>query len=145
MCFGADGFDQFSVETVSAPGFGGDVEEFVVVVGRGSAGPAVAAEVVPEVFDAMDFRAVRWQQDQRDVGGDLQIVSTMEARSVSDQSRVDVGGRSAEVHLLIVVFDAKQNVQILSLSRICSETLKIAPHATNDNARLSRRKPGVMS
>ena len=41
-----------------APSAGGDIEE-VVVVFVGPVGPAVAAEVVPEVLDAVEFRRVR--------------------------------------------------------------------------------------
>jgi hypothetical protein len=55
----------------------------------------VAAEVVPQVLDAVEFRGVRWQRDQRDIGGHLQIVSAMESGSIPDQSGMDVGGQSA--------------------------------------------------
>jgi hypothetical protein len=52
------------------PGFLGDVEEFVVVA-IGSVRPAVAAEVVPQVFDAVEFRGVRRSRNQRDVRSPL--------------------------------------------------------------------------
>ena len=55
----------------------------------------MTAEVVPQILDAIEFWGVRRQRDQRDVGGQLQIVSAMEAGSVPDQGRVDVGGQSA--------------------------------------------------
>jgi hypothetical protein len=50
----ADGFDHFRIETVSTPGFRGDVEEFVIVA-KSSVGPAVAAEIVPQVLDVVEF------------------------------------------------------------------------------------------
>ena len=64
-------------------------------MGVGSVGPAVTAKVVPQVLDAVEFRGVRRQRDQRDVGGHLQIVSAMESGSVPDQGRVNAGGQSA--------------------------------------------------
>lgn len=77
-----------------APGFLRDVEEFVVVA-IGSVGPAVAAEVVPQVFDAVEFRRVRRQRDQRDVGRHHEVVSAMEAGSVPDQGGVNIGSQRA--------------------------------------------------
>ena len=64
-------------------------------MGIGAVGPAMAAKVVPEILDAIEFWGVRWQRDQRDVGGHLQVVSAMESGTVPDQGRVDVGGQSA--------------------------------------------------
>lgn len=61
----------------------------------GSIGPAVAAEEVPQVLDAIEFRRVRRQRDQGDVGGHLQIVSAMEAGSVPDQGGVNIGSQRA--------------------------------------------------
>lgn len=55
----------------------------------------MAAEVVPQILDAIEFWGVRRQRDLRDVGGHFQIMSAMEAGSVPDQGRVDVGGQSA--------------------------------------------------
>ena len=94
VVFGADGFDQIGVEAVLAPRGFGHLEEFVVVA-VGSVGPAVAAERVPEVFDAVEFRRVRRQRDERDVGRHLQVVSAMEAGSVPDQGRVNIGSQRA--------------------------------------------------
>src|SRR5258706_5634082 len=75
VAFGADGFDQVGVEAVLAPSSGGDVKEIVVVF-VGAVGPAVAAEVVPEVLDTVEFRGVRWQRNERDVGRDFQSVGS---------------------------------------------------------------------
>lgn len=54
VIFGADGFDQFGVEATSVLMIIFGVEEFVIM-GVGSAGPAVAAEVVPQVFDTIEL------------------------------------------------------------------------------------------
>ena len=64
-------------------------------MGVGSVGPAVTAEVVPQVLDAIEFRGVRRQRDQGDVGGHLQIVSAMESGSVPDQGGVNIGSQRA--------------------------------------------------
>jgi len=64
-------------------------------MGIGAVGPAVAAKVVPQILDAIEFWGVRRQWDQRDVGRHLQVVSTMESGTVPDQGRVNVGGQSA--------------------------------------------------
>lgn len=55
----------------------------------------MAAEVVPQIFDAVEFRRVWRQWDQRDVCGDHEVARAVEAGSVPDQSGVDVGGQRA--------------------------------------------------
>lgn len=77
-----------------APRGGGDVEEFVIVVVV-AVGPAVATKVVPEVLDAVEFRGVRRQRNERDVGRDFQVVGSVKAGSVPDHRGLDVGGQRA--------------------------------------------------
>ena len=77
-----------------APGVGGRIEEVVVVLVR-TVGPAVAAEVVPQVLDAVEFRGVRRQRDQRDVGRDVQVVSSVKAGSIPDHRGMHVGSQRA--------------------------------------------------
>ena len=65
--FRADGFDLIGVEAVLALGFRGDFAHFLVFA-TGSVGPAVAAEVVLEVLDVIEFRRLRrqWNGDTHD-------------------------------------------------------------------------------
>lgn len=94
VAFSADGLDQVGVEAVLAPRVGGDVEELVVVL-VGPVGPAVAAKVVPEVLDAVEFRGVRRQRNERDVGRDVQVVGSVKAGSIPDHRGLHVGGECA--------------------------------------------------
>ena len=55
----------------------------------------MAAEVVPEVLDAVEFRGVRRQRNQCDVGRDFQVVGSVKAGSVPDHRSLHVGGQRA--------------------------------------------------
>ena len=48
----------------------------------------MAAKVVSQVFDAIEFRGVRRQWDQRDVGRNDEVVRTVQAGSVPDHRGV---------------------------------------------------------
>lgn len=70
----------------------GDVE-WIVVVLADPVGPAVAAEVVPEILDSVEFWKVRRQWGRRDAARNFLIVAAIETlsacRSVrSEASRV---------------------------------------------------------
>ena len=85
----ADGTDDRGIEAGGAPcGFGGveqGVHRFVFPVG-----PVMAPQVVPQVFDGVQFGRVRWQADQRDVGRADQVVGAMVSRTIPDEHRLHV-------------------------------------------------------
>ena len=73
---------------------GGDLEEIVVVL-VGPIGPAVAREVMAEVLDTIEFRRVRRQRNECEVGRYFQVVGSVKAGSAPDHRSVYVGGQRA--------------------------------------------------
>lgn len=84
---GADGLHQFGIEGGLFPGLDGGVFEGVVVV-VSLVAPVVALEVVPEVFDWIEFRAVRRQRHEGDVLRYAEFFGDVEAGSVPNHHRL---------------------------------------------------------
>jgi hypothetical protein len=73
-----------------APSTAGGFQQGIVVV-LGAVGPVVAFEVVPQVFDWIQFGCVRWQLQQRDIVRHLKLVGAVVARSIPDQHGLHLG------------------------------------------------------
>lgn len=83
----ADGFEAIGVEA-SAALVDRSLDVGAVVVG--AVAQVVRAHPQPETFDAVEFRRVRRQRQERDVGGHLQRAAAVVAGVVPDQDRVPV-------------------------------------------------------
>ena len=86
----ADGLDPFGIETGLLPCVAGRLAQVVVVV-VGAVGPVVATEVVPEVFDGVEFGASRRQRDQRQVLRRLELAAGVEAGLIPEHHHVHIG------------------------------------------------------
>ena len=73
-----------------APSIAGGFQQGIVVV-VGAVGRVMALEVVPQVFDGIQFGCVRWQLQQRDIVRHLKLVGAVVARSIPDQHGLHLG------------------------------------------------------
>ena len=87
----ADGLDDGGVEGGGFPSGDGGLHEGVVV-SIDSVRPMVAAKVVPEVLDRVEFWTVSGKSKHCDGAWDLQTLATMEAGSVPNHHHVHVVG-----------------------------------------------------
>ena len=55
-------------------------------------GPVVAAEIVPEVFDGVEFGGIGWERDEGDRHGDAESLGDVVAGVVPDEGDVSAGG-----------------------------------------------------
>ena len=69
------------------PCVAGFINDVVVVVEDGD-GEFVAAQILPDVFDRVEFGSIGWQAHQSDVFGDRKRGSKMVAGAIEDESGV---------------------------------------------------------
>ena len=75
-----------------SPGVSGCAGQFFVVV-VAAVRPVVAPQVVPEILDGVEFRGIRRQRDERDIGRDLESLGGMVAGLIPDQDSVNVSSQ----------------------------------------------------
>lgn len=91
MGSGTDAFDEVLVEDGFAPCIHGCLLQFFVF-GIGSITPEVAFEVVPQVFDGIEFGTVGGRRHERNIVGDAERFAGVEAGSIPDHHGMLIRG-----------------------------------------------------